>query len=260
MEWCVTFVSGSPRHSQSQGLVERGNRTVERKIAAMKQDEGHAGNKYPWVSWLHEGVRELPYRVVFGRYPPVGIFPGAEKHCIDEEDLPIASTCDNPHTASVHTETPIETAAQNSQLFPSIRDDENNDKGCESLISSCSCVAPQLASGHKDEMDAVDTDDEVEHSKFKLPSQVSNTTDEQQEEKDDSHSKATIHSAIRKKVCDNTYLAAAHMAVKYNKKKGVKTQVFSVGDKVTIGIQRWIEPKQTCQDFLVRSLKYLETK
>ena len=243
----VTFVSGRPRHSQSQGLVERGNRTVEQKIAAMKQDEGHAGNKYPWVSWLprimfsmncerHEGIRELPYRVVFGRYPPVGIFPGAEKHCIDEEDLPITSTCDNPHTASVHTETPIETAAPNSQLSPSIRDDENNDKGCESLISSGS--APQLASGHKDEMDAVDTDDEVEHSTFKLPSQVSNTTDEQQEEEDDSHSKATIHTAIRKKVCDNTCLAAAHMAVKYNKKKGVKTQVFSVGDKVTIGIPK----------------------
>ena len=28
------------------------------------------------------------------------------------------------------------------------------------------------------------------------------------------------------------------MAVKYNKKKGVKTQVFSVGDKVTIGIPK----------------------
>ncbi|KAL5470746.1 hypothetical protein EMCRGX_G028759 [Ephydatia muelleri] len=251
----------------------------QQKIAAMKQDEGHAENKYPWVSWLprimfsmncerHEGIRELPYRVVFGRYPPFGIFPGAEKHCIDEEDLPITSTCDNPHTASVHTETPIETAAPNSQLSPSIRDDENNDKGCESLISSGSCVAPQLASGHKDEMDAVDTDDEVEHSTFKLPSQVSNHADEQQEEEDDTgdevehstfklpsqvsnthadeqqeeeddgHSKATIHTAIRKKVCDNTYLAAAHMAVKYNKKKGVKTQVFSVGDKVTIGIPK----------------------
>ena len=47
----MTFVSGRPRHSQSQGLVERGNRTVEHKIAAMKLDEGHGENKYPWVSW-----------------------------------------------------------------------------------------------------------------------------------------------------------------------------------------------------------------
>ena len=34
---------------------------------------------------------------------------------------------------------------------------------------------------------------------------------------------------IREKVRDMTYLAATHMEVKYNKKKGVKTQVFSVG-------------------------------
>ena len=95
----MTFVSGRPRHSQSQGLVERGNRTVEQKIAAMKLDEGHGENKYPWVSWLprimfsmncewHEGIKDLPYHVAFGRYPPVGIFPGAEKHCIDKEDHP----------------------------------------------------------------------------------------------------------------------------------------------------------------------------
>ena len=37
----VTFVNGRPRHSQSQGLIERGNRTVEMKIAVMKQDKGH---------------------------------------------------------------------------------------------------------------------------------------------------------------------------------------------------------------------------
>ena len=45
----VTFVNGRPRHSQSQGLVERGNRTV----AAIKNDEGFAGKmSFPWVSWL----------------------------------------------------------------------------------------------------------------------------------------------------------------------------------------------------------------
>ena len=36
----------------------------------------------------------------------------------------------------------------------------------------------------------------------------------------------------------NILQAATHMVVKYNKKKGVKAQVFSVGDKVTIGIPR----------------------
>ena len=50
----------------------------------MKLDEGHGENKYPSVSWLphimfsmncerHEGIKDLPYCVLFGRYPPVGI-------------------------------------------------------------------------------------------------------------------------------------------------------------------------------------------
>jgi transposase InsO family protein len=94
----VTFVNGRPRHSQSQGLIERGNRTLEMKIAVMKQDEGHTGFKYPWVSWLprimfsmnsekHEGIKDSPYHVVFGRHSPTGFFPGAVKHCVDEEDI-----------------------------------------------------------------------------------------------------------------------------------------------------------------------------
>ena len=55
---------------------------------------------------------------------------------------------------------------------------------------------------------------------------MSETPDKQQEE-DEGDSKSTIHTAIREKVCDNIYLAATHMAVKYNKKKGVKTQVLT---------------------------------
>ena len=215
-------------------LVERGNHTVAQKIAAMKQDKGYGVNKYPWVSWLpcimfsmnferHEGIKDLLYRVVFGRYPPVGFFPGAEKHCVDEEDLPITSTCDNPHKST-------DTAAKNRQSSPSVRDDRNNSEGCVNLVSP---VAPQSVPGPKDEVDA---DGEVEHSTLKLPSQVSEILDMQQEE-DEDDSKSTIHTAIEDKVRDNTHLAATHMAVKYNKKR-VKTQVFSVGDKVTIGIPK----------------------
>ena len=183
----------------------------------------------------HEGIKDLPYRVVFGRYPPVGIFPGVEKHCVDEEDLPITSTCDDPHTATSHTETSTDTATQNRQSSPTVRDNGNNAEGWGNLESPGSCVAPQSVSSPKDEVDA---DGEVEHtSTLKLPSQVSEARDKQQEE-DDGDSKSTIHTAIREKVRDNTYLSATYMAVKYNKKKGVKTQVFSVGDKVTIGIPK----------------------
>ena len=35
----VTSVNGRPIHSQSQGLVEKGNRVIEDKIAAIKREE-----------------------------------------------------------------------------------------------------------------------------------------------------------------------------------------------------------------------------
>ena len=46
----VIFVNGRPRHSQSQGLVERGNQVAERKISAMKKDKGMTDGQYPWAS------------------------------------------------------------------------------------------------------------------------------------------------------------------------------------------------------------------
>ena len=82
----VTFVNGRPRHSQSQALVERGNRTVQEKIAAIKNDEGFAGKmSFPWVSWLprimysintqvHTTTKEMPYKLVFGQIPRSQLF------------------------------------------------------------------------------------------------------------------------------------------------------------------------------------------
>jgi len=79
----VTFVSGWPRYSQSQGLVERGNCTVEDKLKALKKEEGLQGEWYPWASWppritwamnrqCHETLKDSPYHVVFCKQPPAG--------------------------------------------------------------------------------------------------------------------------------------------------------------------------------------------
>ena len=93
---------------------------------------------------------------------------------------------------TLHTEPSTDTAAQNTQSSPTVRDDGNNAERCGNLVSPGSCVAPQSVSSPKDEVDA---DGEVEHtSTLKLPSQVSETQDKQQEE-DDSDSKSTIHTA-----------------------------------------------------------------
>ena len=95
----VTFVNGRPRHSQCQGLVERGNRTVQEKIAAIKNDEGFAGKmSFPWVSWLprimysintqvHTTTKEMPYKLVFGQILRSQLIPGAEQHIVMEEEI-----------------------------------------------------------------------------------------------------------------------------------------------------------------------------
>ena len=45
-----------------------------------------------------------------------------------------------------------------------------------------------------------------------------------------------------------------------NKKKGVKTQVFSVGDKVTIGIPKMDQAKTDMPKLPCEITEYLETK
>ena len=52
----VTFVNGRPRHSQSQGLIERGNREVEKKIAAMKNERGFV--IFNWSSVTNKWINE----------------------------------------------------------------------------------------------------------------------------------------------------------------------------------------------------------
>ena len=44
----VQLITGRPRHSQTQGLVEQGNYTVERMLSALFCDTGSNS----WASWL----------------------------------------------------------------------------------------------------------------------------------------------------------------------------------------------------------------
>ena len=123
----VTFVNGRPRHSQSQGLVERGNRTVQEKIAAIKNDEGFTGKmSFPWVSWLprimysintqvHTTTKEMPYKLVFGQYPRSQLIPGAEQHIVNEEDI---TEITQPSSVPVSSDSSPATSTQSSSSVP----------------------------------------------------------------------------------------------------------------------------------------------
>ena len=47
----VVLINGRPCHSQSQGLVEKGNHLVEMQIQSMKNEWKESGD-VPWSDWL----------------------------------------------------------------------------------------------------------------------------------------------------------------------------------------------------------------
>lgn len=52
-EWpgSCSIIHGRPRHPQSQGLIERGNRSVQEKLTAY--EAGYRGDSpTPWHTWL----------------------------------------------------------------------------------------------------------------------------------------------------------------------------------------------------------------
>ena len=81
------LVRGSPRHSESNGGVERVNQTVQKKLGAwMKENKSkHWSIGCKIVQWRyntqeHRTIKDTPYHLTFGQHPRVGI-----------SNLPIAS-------------------------------------------------------------------------------------------------------------------------------------------------------------------------
>ena len=264
----VTFINGRPRHSQSQGLVERGNRTVEQKIAAMKYDEGITGDHYPWAAWLprimfainsqQQGtIKDSPYRVVFGKPPPTGIFPGAANIC-DEESMgpiqessesvqtktrpipaprkcPSATICDDQPSATICDG--ADELAYSVSRSPSLEPQSATSTGPASSSSPPqSPVTPQLVTPPRPSSTrspspppqpvtppepAPPSPSPAGPASTKLPS-----------------SPVTRHTTIRKRALDNTFAAAASMSTYYNRRNRIRVQSFSVGDRVSICVPK----------------------
>ncbi|XP_067145116.1 KRAB-A domain-containing protein 2-like [Centruroides vittatus] len=69
----VKIVHGNPRHSQTQGSVERANRDIQKMLTVWMNDNDT--NKWsdglPFVQFAknityHEGIRQSPYEAIFG--------------------------------------------------------------------------------------------------------------------------------------------------------------------------------------------------
>lgn len=95
----LKIVHGKPRHSQSQGSVERANQDVENMLSAWMNDS----NTTKWSEGLryvqfmknrafHSGIKQSPYKAMFGAEPRVGLSTTSIpsellKDIEDEEDL-----------------------------------------------------------------------------------------------------------------------------------------------------------------------------
>ena len=81
------LVRGSPRHSESNGGVERVNQTIQKKLGAwMKENKSTQWSigckiaQWRYNTQVHHTLRDSPYHLTFGQHPRVGI-----------SNLPIAS-------------------------------------------------------------------------------------------------------------------------------------------------------------------------
>lgn len=75
------LVTGKPRHSESNGGIERRNRTVEEKISNWMHENKskHWAQSLPFIQWrcntqIHRGIgNRTPYHLMFGQHPQIGI-------------------------------------------------------------------------------------------------------------------------------------------------------------------------------------------
>lgn len=93
----VKLVHGKPRHSQSQGSVERANQDIEKMLAAWMQDnnttnwsKGLAFVQFMKNRALHSGIKQSPYRAMFDIEPRVGLttsnLPSEVIETLNDED------------------------------------------------------------------------------------------------------------------------------------------------------------------------------
>ena len=234
----VTFINGRPRHSQSQGLVERGNRTIEDKLKAMKKDEGLQGESYPWASWLprimwalnsqrHETIKYSPYHLLFCKQPPAAVFPGTEEHCVNEEDI-----SDDVHISEGESASPTTTPPVHSSSLHANCDDDISPVQPPSPRT----VAPPVPTPRR----------------TVPPKPLSTIIEEGNHTSADQATSAAVppgntipqseplsrQDAIRKRALDNTYKAATSMSNFYNRKKRKTACEFNVGDRVSLGIPK----------------------
>ena len=266
----ITFVNRCPCHSQSQGLVERGNRVIQEKIAAIKCEEGYEGElSFPWASWLprimfnlntqwHATTKEMPYKLVFGQVPQSALLPGASRHVVNEEDMNSVISASPPKVVPTPSlkEEPASSSSSMSQSpeqLPSLPTSPANGP----LPSSTSSASDQTTSSPRmwviplaQQKELTWTSSSPDSAAFSpsfhhilqllflsrpLTHGVTRVITKQRRQKEPATS--SKHEPVHKKARDETFKAAFHMAQYYNKSK-CTTPTFKEGDKISFAVPK----------------------
>lgn len=122
------IVHGKPRHSQSQGSVERANRDIEEMIFTWKSDnkttkwsEGLRFIQFMKNRALHDGIKQSPYEAMFGVPATVGLETTSLPkeiwdHIDSEEDVEEAM-------AELQSTTPSDDLSQSSESEEDAQED-----------------------------------------------------------------------------------------------------------------------------------------
>ena len=285
----VMFVNGRPRHSQSQGLVEQGNATIERHIAN-KRATLELADDYPWASWLPKiqynmntevagGTKKTPYEVVFGQPPRTNIIPDAKaaEGIINKENLPFELNPDSKdNEAQTETHQRIEdddTEQSNETLPPVSRPTPKPRKrpvpipmlrpDARTLFppedSSTTEVTEQLLIAQANPSDSCDQDnsskmvDEGTEQLLIAQADPSDSCDQDNTSKmvdEDITDSTAKHFKVREEADANYRANAERMKLKYSKRKRVTQETFNEGDLVTIRVPK-IDRSSTDQPRLV---------
>lgn len=159
----LRIVHGKPRHSQSQGSVERANQDVENMLftwmsdnATTKWSEGLKFIQFMKNRSYHSGIRTSPYEALFGQHPRVGLQVSALPDCVlktlrTEEDLEKAmssrpAVSAHPDTSTADTSPTLSNERECTTTFLP-NDDKLQPSSVERPCTSCGTdVTPLLTS------------------------------------------------------------------------------------------------------------------
>ncbi|CAH0549839.1 unnamed protein product [Brassicogethes aeneus] len=133
-EWeGLKLVNGKPRHSQSQGSVERANADIEAMLATWMSDNGTkewskgiSTVQFMKNRSLHAGLKMSPYKALFGTEPKVGLATEnlpveCVREIINEEDLDMLLQNNDDDESSSENENVPETLQNRNTCILAIR-------------------------------------------------------------------------------------------------------------------------------------------